>query len=111
MVNVDSSRFFSAILASVAIVLLCSCATGVAAIGIGYTVQTGRLPTDDLVSAIINKDCNALRQQEEGGAWCRDRAAENTRGPSQPPIWCYRSLGDVACYDRPIEEESAELVQ
>ena len=99
------------IVAPLALLFLCSCATGVAALGIAYTVQTHRLPSDDLASAILNKDCNALRQQEEGGAWCRDRDAEKTRGASQPPIWCYRSLGDVSCYDRPIEEESAQLVQ
>ncbi len=99
------------LVAPLALLFLCSCATGVAALGIAYTVQTHRLPSDDLASAILNKDCNSLRQQEEGGAWCRDRNAEKAQGPSQPPIWCYRSLGDVSCYDRPIEDESARLVQ
>ena len=96
----------------VALVLLCSCATGAAVLGIAYTVQTNRLPTDALASAILGKDCSLVRQEEEGGgAWCRDKGAEGERGASQPPVWCYRSLGEVSCYDRPILEESAQLVQ
>ncbi len=95
----------------VAVVSLSSCATGAAVLGIAYTVQTNRLPTDDLASAISDKDCSLIRQQEEGGAWCRDGGVEDRRGASQPPVWCYRSLGEVNCYDRPIAEESAQLVQ
>ena len=95
----------------VAVVSLCSCATGAAVLGIAYTVQTNRLPTDALASAILQKDCNLIRQEEEGGAWCRDKGAERERRASQPPVWCYRSLGEVSCYDRPIAEESAQLVQ
>ena len=95
-----------------AVLSLSSCATGAAVLGIAYTVQTNRLPTDALASAILNKDCSLVRQQEEGGgAWCREKGAGRNRGPSQPPLWCYRSLGEVSCYDRPLQEESAELVQ
>ena len=95
----------------VAVVSLSSCATGAAVLGIAYTVQTKRLPTDALASAVLNNDCDMVRQGEEGGAWCRDKGAEQERGASQPPLWCYRSLGEVNCYDRPIEGEAAQLVQ
>ncbi len=95
----------------VALVLLCSCAAGAAVLGIAYTVHTNRLPTDALASAMLDKDCSMIRQEEEGGAWCRDKGAERDKGASQPPVWCYRSLGEVNCYDRPIAEESAQLVQ
>ena len=95
----------------VVLVSLSSCATSAAVLGIAYTVQTNRLPTDALASAILDKDCSLIRQEEEGGAWCRDKGAERDRGASQPPVWCYRSLGEVSCYDRPLLEESAQLVQ
>ena len=90
---------------------LASCATGAAVLGIAYTVQTNRLPTDALASAISNKDCSMIRQAEEGGAWCRAKGAGREHGASQPPLWCYRSLGEVSCYDSPVAEETAQLVQ
>ena len=95
----------------IVVVSLSSCATGAAVLGVAYTVQTGRLPTDALASAMSDKNCDLIRQSEKGGTWCRDRGAEGERGASQPPVWCYRSLGEVSCYDRPVVEESAQLVQ
>jgi len=38
-----------------------------------------------------------LKAQKDGGQWCRDSFE---RVVYERPIYCYRTLGQIACYDK-----------
>jgi hypothetical protein len=62
---------------------------------IGTTVASGKTPVDHLVSVISGKNCS-IRRNRQGLTYCLED--EET-----PPVRvvCYRTLGDVSCYDSP----------
>jgi hypothetical protein len=64
-------------------------------LAVGSTAATGKTPVDHVVSWVRNKDCSVLRDRQ-GLTYCR----EDERTPPVR-VRCYRTLGDVACYDRP----------
>lgn len=63
--------------------------------GIGTTVLSGKTPVDHLYSAISGKDCSIIRNRQ-GLTYC----VEDERVPPVRVV-CYRTLGDVSCYDQP----------
>jgi hypothetical protein len=62
---------------------------------------TKKLPPDHLASYITKKDCSALHleQQEE---YCKDPNEPVTLTESGVGPYCYRTIGMVTCYDRPL---------
>jgi len=56
---------------------------------------TEKTSFDHAVSALSGKDCSVVRK-EAGRTYC----VEDERHPT-PAAFCYRTLGDVTCYDRP----------
>lgn len=62
---------------------------------IGTTVVSGKTPLDHVLSLVSGKDCS-LRRRRQGLTYCLE-----DEPPPPAGIVCYRTLGDVACYDRP----------
>ncbi|MCH9845380.1 MAG: hypothetical protein K0U39_07710 [Alphaproteobacteria bacterium] len=81
-----------------------------AILAVGYTIWTDKLPTDSLLEVITDKDCSTVRAEEEGGAVCIDKEDTPPKA-SDVPIWCYRSLGSVDCYDTEIPQYSDRLIK
>lgn len=61
-------------------------------------VETDKTPPDIIASIATGLDCDTLRAKRDDGAWCRQPDAGVV---IEPPLYCYRSLGAVTCYDRP----------
>jgi hypothetical protein len=60
-------------------------------------VYTDKLPTDYLAEFASGQECNFLKSQKDGGPLCRDSFE---RVVYEPPLYCYRTLGEIACYDK-----------
>ena len=60
-------------------------------------VYTDKLPTDYLAEFASGQECNFLKAQKDGGPMCRDSFE---RIVFEPPIYCYRTLGEIACYEK-----------
>ncbi|MHA1114165.1 MAG: hypothetical protein ACTSRY_06630 [Alphaproteobacteria bacterium] len=60
-------------------------------------VNTDKSLTGHLVSYATGMDCGSLNFAETG-TYCREPKADP---PPEPPRYCYRTLGEVNCYDRP----------
>lgn len=80
--------------------LASGCVAGVSmaaapAMAVGTTAASGKTPVDHLVSLISGKNCS-IRRNQQGLTYClEDEPAVPVR------VVCYRTLGDVSCYDRP----------
>ncbi|WP_259780206.1 hypothetical protein [Aestuariispira ectoiniformans] len=61
-------------------------------------VHEDKLPTDYIAEAVTGEDCSYVRRLEDGGPLCRSYDYGQV---IEKPIYCYRSLGNVTCYDRP----------
>jgi hypothetical protein len=60
-------------------------------------VYTDKLPTDYLAELASGQECSFLKAQEDGGPFCRDSFE---RVVYEAPLYCYRTLGEIACYDK-----------
>lgn len=81
--------------------MLGGCVTGPVVAAAGMTtafVHEDKLPTDYIAEAVTNEDCSYVRRLEDGGPLCRSHDYGQV---IEKPIYCYRSLGNVTCYDRP----------
>jgi len=58
-------------------------------------VGTGKPLSDHIVSYSSGKNCSTVRSNS-GRSYCEEEEAN----PS-PRVWCYRTLGNVTCYDKP----------
>ena len=62
-----------------------------------YSV-TGKSPMDYTLSRMIGKDCDIRNPKRYDGLYC----IEGKYQPEpQPPVYCYRTLGEPDCSDRP----------
>lgn len=61
----------------------------------GTAVLTGKRLSDQAISMASGKDC-AVNRISQGLTYCVEDEALPTQN-----IYCYRSLADVVCYDRP----------
>ena len=59
------------------------------------TVATDKTVGDHIISLWSGKNCSTVRQAR-GLTYCE----EDEINP-RPAVFCYRTLGDVVCYDRP----------
>lgn len=61
----------------------------------GSVMATDKTVADHIVSWTSGKDCSSVRW-EQGKTYCKEDEVR-----VEPAVFCYRSLGDVTCYDRP----------
>lgn len=60
-------------------------------------VYTDKLPTDYLAEMASGEECSFLKAQKDGGPFCRESFE---RVVYEKPIYCYRTLAQIACYDK-----------
>jgi len=81
--------------------LLAACGTTTtfyfAATSLANFVYTDKLPTDYLAEFASGQECNFLKSQKDGGPLCRDSFE---RVVYERPLYCYRTLGEIACYEK-----------
>ena len=73
----------------------CSVVPPVALTDFATVGLTDKTIEDHVVSAISGKDCSTVRTNQ-GRTYC----AEDELNP-EPKVHCYRTLGEVTCYDKP----------
>jgi hypothetical protein len=107
--------------ALMALLLLAGCGgeVGMALVGASAVsfATTDKFLGDHAVSYATGEDCSALRL-EQTGDYCRSAeeiaAAEDEarRLAAAPPMYCYRTLGDITCYaEQDYEASVAQRVQ
>jgi hypothetical protein len=62
-------------------------------------IQTNKLPTDFVAEWASGKECRTLVALKDGGPLCR-KSFDPPR-VYQKPIYCYRTIGRITCYDEP----------
>ena len=78
----------------------CGTETSVYLLGAGLAnfIQSDRLPQDYLAELVTGKEYNTLAAIKDKGPLCR----ESFNPPIyEKPIYCYRTLGQVKCYEEP----------
>lgn len=66
-----------------------------------------KLPTDYIAEGMTGKDCSYIQAQEDGGPLCRSADYGKV---IEKPIYCYRTLGAVECYNEPDPYKAGQLV-
>ncbi|MBT5107741.1 MAG: hypothetical protein HOM25_03585 [Rhodospirillaceae bacterium] len=61
-------------------------------------IHTDRVPIDYVAEYASGQECNLLKSIEDGGPLCRKSF---TRTVIEPPLYCYRTLGEPSCYVSP----------
>lgn len=98
--------------AGAALLLLGACGspaetvTGLGAAEAVVIINTDKTIVDHFASMANDMDCSTIRAQQ-GGHYCMPRY-ENQ--PVVPALYCYRTLADVTCYDRPSTNPADRLV-
>lgn len=69
-------------------------------------INTQKTLGDHFISMTSGQDCSTLRAKQ-GGHYCVERY-ENE--PVAEPLYCYRTLAAVTCYDRPSTNPRDRLV-
>ena len=62
-------------------------------------VTTEKAVEDHLFSAYSGKDCSAVRVNK-GDTYCKEDEPNPT-----PAVHCYRTLGDITCYNQPDPQQ------
>ncbi len=103
--------------ALVALLLLGGCGGEVGLVLVGASAvsfaTTDKFLTDHAVSYATGEDCSAL-QLEQTGDYCRSELenaelaaeAEQRQNAAAPELYCYRTLGDINCYQEPDYQAS-----
>ncbi len=78
----------------------CGTETSVLLLGAGVAnfIQSDRLPHDFLAELVTGKECNTLAAMKDKGPLCRESFNPQVY---EKPIYCYRTLGQVRCYEEP----------
>ena len=61
----------------------------------GSVMATDKTIGDHIVSWASGKDCSSVRW-EQGKTYCKEDELH-----VEPAVFCYKTLGDSVCYDRP----------
>lgn len=82
------------------LVVACGTETSVYLLGAGMAnfIQSDRLPQDYLAELVTGKECSTLKAMRDKGPLCRESFNPQIY---EKPIYCYRTLGKVACYAQP----------
>jgi hypothetical protein len=83
------------IVAALLIVSACNSVPSIAIIDGASVVSTEKTLEDHAVSIYLGKNCSTVRV-EQGLSYC----VEDEVFPV-PAVYCYRTLGEVTCYDKP----------
>ncbi len=78
-----------------ACVLLAGCTNQMVALEAGTLMTTDKTVADHVISWASGKDCSTVRW-ELGRTYCKEDEPRPVAN-----VYCYRTLGDVTCYDRP----------
>lgn len=70
-------------------------------------INTDKTLIDHTVSMISGRDCSTIRAQN-AGPYCQDK--EPPRPLPSQPVYCYRSLASVNCYESPVYSGTDHLV-
>ncbi|CCQ74075.1 hypothetical protein [Magnetospira sp. QH-2] len=92
---------FASIAVTICTVLMAGCSNQFAGLEAGTVMVTDKTFGDHIVSWAAGKDCSTVRW-EQGRTYCK----EDEPRP-EPAVFCYQSLGDVVCYDRPDPHNNA----
>ena len=94
------ARTGATILIAGLLTVACGTETSVYLLGAGLAnfIQSDRLPQDYLAELVTGKECNTLAAIKDKGPLCRE-----SFNPAvyEKPIYCYRTLGQVRCYEEP----------
>lgn len=113
-------RHGRALVPACALLLLAGCGGEVGLVMVGATAYsfatTDKFLTDHAVSYASGEECSAL-QLEQTGEYCRtadeiaaeDAAEESRRLAAAAEMYCYRTLGDITCYEQ--QDYQASLAQ
>lgn len=99
-------------MAGAALLFLGACGSGpenvatLGAVEAAVIINTDKTIVDHFASMANDMDCSTIRAQQ-GGHYCMPRY-ENQ--PVVPALYCYRTLADVTCYDRPSTNPADRLV-
>ena len=74
-----------------------SSATGIIGVATSF-IMTDKLPTDNMAEIATGLDCSYVRHLDDKGPVCRSHDYGKV---IEKPIYCYRTLGKVDCYDYP----------
>jgi hypothetical protein len=91
----------------------CQITTGAAVYGLveGSSLnQTGKTASDHLASLVTGQDCNILRYQQTG-KYClssAELAQMDAAERRDNAGYCYRTIGEVWCYNQPDPTASPE---
>ena len=64
---------------------------------VASVVNTDKTLTDHVASNLTGHDCSTVKVKSRG-KYCID---QNSIPAPQPAVYCYRSLGDINCYENP----------
>ena len=70
-------------------------------------INTDKTLVDHALSLTSGRDCSTIRAQSTG-VYCQDR--EPPRPPPTQPVYCYRSLASVNCFESPVYSATDHLV-
>jgi hypothetical protein len=86
---------------------LSACAAVSGGASVVSLIATKKTIMDHVVSFALEQDCSTI-QFERGEPYCSD---PNEPGPVQPVYHCYRSLGEISCYEiaDPYRDGAAEV--
>lgn len=90
------------ILFGVLLMVLTACGTAsffVLSSSVANFIQTDKLPTDYVAEWASGKECRTLVAMKDGGPLCRK--SFDPPKVYEKPIYCYRTLGRITCYDEP----------
>ena len=62
-------------------------------------IQTDKLPSDYVAEWASGKECRTLVAMKDGGPLCRK--SFDPPKVYEKPVYCYRTLGRITCYDEP----------
>ena len=91
-----------------AIFIVCMLAAGCAGIvgAEGVSIMaTDKTVVDHVISLSSGKNCSTIRK-DLGMTYCE----EDEKIP-QMNVFCYRTLGEITCYDRPVYDGKQEQVR
>ena len=116
-------RSWRAAPALMTLLLLAACGGEDGLVMVGASVAsfatTDKFLADHAVSYATGEDCSAL-QMEQTGEYCRtpeeiaeaEAAEEARRAAGESDIYCYRTLGDITCYqDQDYQASLAQRVR
>ena len=81
--------------------------TSLLLLDVAVLINTDKTIVDHVMSLTSGRDCSTIRAQSSG-VYCQER--EPPRPPPTQPVYCYRSLASVNCFESPVYSQTDHLV-